>query len=247
MLILKDLTIKRDKKIILQDINLTVADGDLLAVIGPSGIGKTTLISAICKLIPYQGEIMWNNHLLDLKKQTVGWVAQDYGLLPWLNVRKNISLGLKIKSNGQLSEDQERSVTVIEESLEIADLEQSFPNQLSGGQKQRVALAKALILRPDLLLLDEPFSALDTVVKQRAQNLLLSQLNQTEITTLMITHNLEEALIFSDNLYILNAHSGEFRENPLKDIPKEERRSLPEFYKIQADLQKELIDKWSEK
>lgn len=247
MLTLKDLTIERGNKVILKNINLKLADGNLLAVIGPSGIGKTTLISAICELIPYQGQILWNNQPFNLKKQSIGWVAQDYGLLPWLNVRRNISLGIKIKNNGKLSEEQENKVTKIEKDLEIEDLEKSFPNQLSGGQKQRVALAKALSLKPDLLLLDEPFSALDTVVKERAQNLLLNQLKKTSITTLMITHNLEEALIFSDSLYILSAHSGELRANPLNNVPKEKRESLPEFFEIQADLQKELIDKWSEK
>lgn len=244
MLTLNNLSIKRNNKLILKNINLTIPNAATTAIIGPSGIGKTTLISAICQLISYSGDILWDGHKLNLKKQTIAWVPQDFGLLPWFDVHKNISLGIKIRNNDKLNANQAELVEQTENKLGISDIKHKFPNELSGGQKQRVALAKAFCLKPEILLLDEPFSALDTVVKQTAENLLLEQLATFQITTLMITHSLEEALIFGDQLFVLSNKTGQLRENPLKSVNPKDRRDNPEFSKILADIQKEVIDLW---
>lgn len=247
MLKLRNVSIKRDGKLILQDINLAIPKNSLTAVIGPSGIGKTTLISAICQLIPCNGEILWNDQPLNLKKQTIAWVPQDFGLLPWFDIEKNISLAIKIRNKDKLNSQQKKTVEKFEKQLGIYELKHKFPNELSGGQKQRVALAKALCLNPDILLLDEPFSALDTVVKQTAENLLLQQLSMAPKTTLMITHSLQEALIFSDQLFILSNKSGQLRQNPLNKIAPSKRRDSPHFLSVLAGLRKEVIELWREK
>lgn len=246
MLKIKNLTIKRQGQIILKDLNFEVSDHTITAIIGPSGIGKSTLISAICGLIKFQGKILWNNEEFDHKRQIIGWVPQDYGLLPWLTVKQNISLALSIKNHHKLSPMQVDKIDKISRSLSIESLYMKYPNQLSGGQKQRVALAKALSTTPDLLLLDEPFSALDTLVKLQAQRLLLKQLEINPVTTLIVTHNLSEALIFSDQLLVLSNKTSTILANPLVNISPNERQDSKEYVSVLAKLQKKVISLWQE-
>lgn len=244
MLELKNLEVYRDQQTIIKHINLTVPDNSVTAVIGPSGTGKTTLISAICQLIPYKGQILWNGNRLSTKTTIISWVPQDFGLLEWLKVKDNVSLGLRVLKNKRLTSKETERIKDICSELEIDSLMDKYPNQLSGGQKQRVALAKALSISPDILLLDEPFSALDTVVKQTAQEMLLQQLMQNPITTLMVTHNLGEALIFSDQVLMLNQGYGEIISNPLAKIPKIERSKCQEYVAELTKLQSEVVAKW---
>lgn len=246
MLKVENLTIKRQRQIILKDINFKVNAQTVTAIIGPSGIGKTTLISAICGLIKYQGNILWNDEKISHKKQMISWVPQDFGLLPWLTVKQNISLAITIKNHHKISSMQSDKLNRIAQSLSITSLYSKYPNQLSGGQKQRVALAKAFSVTPDLLLLDEPFSALDTVVKNQAQRLLLKQLKDNPVTTLIITHNLSEALIFSDQLLILSNKTGIMMTNPLNNIPADKRQDSSEYISVLTKLQKRVIALWQE-
>lgn len=217
---LEHLTIGYAKRQVITDLSLTIPEQTILAILGPSGSGKTTLLNAIAGLLPHSGEISLNGEPVTPKQATLALVPQDYGLLPWKRVRQNIELGAKLK--GQKLDT--KKVQQLCATLELTDVLARYPSQLSGGQKQRVALARAFALTPDLLLLDEAFSALDTVIKRRAQQLFLAQWQQSPVTTLMVTHDLKEALQLSDQILILTKDQPRLIENPLQ-----EERDRPEI------------------
>ena len=203
---LEHLTIGYAKRQVITDLSLTIPEQTILAILGPSGSGKTTLLNAIAGLLPHSGEIYLNARPVTPN--------QDYGLLPWKRVIQNIELGAKLK--GQKLDN--KKIQQLCETLELTDVLMRYPSQLSGGQKQRVALARAFALTPELLLLDEAFSALDTVIKRRAQQLFLAQWQQSPVTTLMVTHDLKEALQLSDQILILTKDQPRLIKNPLQAI-----------------------------
>ncbi|MCI5941129.1 MAG: ATP-binding cassette domain-containing protein [Ligilactobacillus animalis] len=211
---LEHLTIGYAKRQVITDLSLTIPEQTILAILGPSGSGKTTLLNAIAGLLPHSGEISLNGEPVTPKQATLALVPQDYGLLPWKRVRQNIELGAKLK--GQKLDA--KKVQQLCATLELTDVLTRYPSQLSGGQKQRVALARAFALTPDLLLLDEAFSALDTVIKRRAQQLFLAQWQQSPVTTLMVTHDLKEALQLSDQILILTKAQPRLIKNPLQEV-----------------------------
>lgn len=244
MFIVKDLNVSYGRNQVLHDINFTLNQNDILAVIGPSGSGKTTLVNAITTMIPSDGTVQIDGEKLDLKKHTVAEVPQNYGLLPWETVRQNIMLASKIRNHSRVTEEQ---VTVIESllsSLEIKDIENKYPKEISGGQAQRVALARAFSLAPDLLILDEAFSALDTVVKATAQEIFTTQWQQHQVSTILITHNLEEAINLSTKIFVMTDGSGYLKENKMQDLSYDERIKSPDYYDYLAELQEEVNQKW---
>lgn len=244
MLKIEDLTVKFDEKIVIDKLNITFPDNSLTAVIGPSGIGKSTFLAAICQQINYEGKILFNKELLSLKNETIALVPQDYGLFPWMTVQKNILLGLKIRNKNKLSSKNIDHLHEVIESLKITDLLNQYPSELSGGQKQRVAIAKAFAMKPDLILLDEAFSALDTVVKNKAHKLMLMELKKQPTTTIMVTHDLSEALTFSDQILILSKSGFEISSNPLKGIAPLNRESNGEFFKILTKFKNRIEKSW---
>ncbi|MEJ1303702.1 ATP-binding cassette domain-containing protein [Lactiplantibacillus plantarum] len=241
----KGLNVFYDTNHILKDINFSIEKDDILAVIGPSGAGKTTLIKAITNLIPFTGEISMDEQNIDLSKITISLVPQDYGLLPWKTVEQNIYLANKIRQHKRISSTQKDNIHLIMKSLDIEKIAKKFPKFISGGQEQRVALARALSLSPDLLVLDEAFSALDPVVKDTAKRLFLKQWKYKPTLTLMVTHDLNEALSLSTKIYILSSYgTGKLITNPL------ERRLAPDYsddsnyYDCLSSLQKEVNELW---
>lgn len=244
MLEIKNLTVNFDKKTVLNKVNVVFPTDSFTAVVGPSGIGKSTFLSAICQQINYHGKILFNKNQLSLKKETIALVPQDYGLLPWMTVRKNIELGLKIRNKNQLSAQDLEHLNEVIKNLEIKDLLLQYPDELSGGQKQRVAIAKAFAMNPDLILLDEAFSALDTVVKSRAHKLMLMELKKQPITTIMVTHDLSEALTFSDQILVLSKSGYELTPNPLKEIAPLEREESSEFFKVLTKFKNRIEKSW---
>lgn len=244
MLEIKNLCVSYADKKVLNHLNFKIEKNSLTAVIGPSGTGKTTLISAICQQVKYEGQILWNKRPLTLNKETIALVPQDFGLLPWLTTEKNISLGIKIRMGKKISTETNQKIEKICHDLKIDNLLSQYPSQLSGGQKQRVALARAFSMSPDLLLLDEPFSALDMVVKSDAETLMLKELKEYPTTTLFVTHDLSEALLLSDQLLFLSKEKTELRDNPLKELSFKERQDSQQFLKILGQLQKEIKNQW---
>jgi NitT/TauT family transport system ATP-binding protein len=172
------------------DFNLEVEKGSIYCLVGPSGCGKSTLLKAVCGIVhPDNGEILLEGKKIDPARHSLGYIPQQYGLLDWLTVKSNLFLGRKIRKLPAFHESEK-----IIAQLEIEHLLNRYPKELSGGQQQRVALARAWMLRPELMLMDEPFSSLDSFTAERSREIFLQLWKAQKTTTLFVTHNLREAV-----------------------------------------------------
>lgn len=194
----------------LKEVSLAIQEGELLALLGPSGSGKTTLLKIIAGLEnPTQGLIFLddiNVTKLSPMDRNIGFVFQHYALFKHMNVFENIAFGQRVKKKATRLNEEEISAKVNEliELVQIDNLQKRYPHELSGGQRQRVALARALAVEPKILLLDEPFSALDTKLKLELRRWLRKLQKKTNITIILVTHDQEEALDVADRVVILN-------------------------------------------
>ena len=195
----------------LADINLTLDSGELLVVLGPSGCGKTTLLNLIAGFVPYQhGSITLEGQRVEGPGAERGVVFQHEGLLPWRNVQDNVALGLQLAGEDKAVRRETAARMLKKVGLEGA--EKRFIWQLSGGQRQRVGIARALAANPQLLLLDEPFGALDAFTREQMQTLLLSLWHETGKQVLLITHDIEEAVFMATELVLLSPGPGRVLE-----------------------------------
>lgn len=207
-----------NKNYVLDNINLNVEQGEILTLLGPSGCGKSTLLRAIAGFHSVdEGTISIDGKIInDLEpgKRNVGMVFQAYSLFPNMNVEQNIAFGLKIKKmNSNLIQSK------VSEMIELVGLkgrEKYYPNDLSGGQKQRVALARAIVTEPQVLLLDEPLSAIDAQLRKNLQKSIKQIQRALNITTIFVTHDQGEAMIMSDHITILNKGKIEQIDNPVE-------------------------------
>ncbi|EPI3515898.1 taurine ABC transporter ATP-binding subunit [Klebsiella pneumoniae] len=191
----------------LADINLTLESGELLVVLGPSCCGKTTLLNLIAGFVPYQhGSITLEGQRVTGPGAERGVVFQNEGLLPWRNVQDNVALGLQLAGVDKAQRRQAAAQMLKKVGLEGA--EKRFIWQLSGGQRQRVGIARALAANPQLLLLDEPFGALDAFTREQMQTLLLKLWHETGKQVLLITHDIEEAIFMATELVLLSPGPG---------------------------------------
>ena len=195
----------------LADINLTLDSGELLVVLGPSGCGKTTLLNLIAGFVPYQhGSITLEGQRVEGPGAERGVVFQHEGLLPWRNVQDNVALGLQLAGVDKAARRETAARMLKKVGLEGA--EKRFIWQLSGGQRQRVCIARALAANPQLLLLDEPFGALDAFTREQMQTLLLNLWHETGKQVLLITHDIEEAVFMATELVLLSPGPGRVLE-----------------------------------
>ncbi len=220
-----------------------VAQGEAWAVIGPSGCGKTTLLYLLAGLLtPGAGALRIAAHPVQRPRPETGLILQDHGLLPWATVHKNARLGLMIrKFYGPDGRHAPRGVRLGKAEMDarvsywlrrlgIAGLEEKYPAQLSGGQRQRVAIARTLAMQPDLLLMDEPFSALDVPAREDLQSLMLTLRHETALTSLIVTHNIEEAVYLGAHILVLRRppnHHPQLIHNP--DAGAVDYRNTPSF------------------
>jgi iron(III) transport system ATP-binding protein len=195
---------KYDEKVILDDISLAIRDGEIVSILGPSGGGKTTLLNCILGITPLTGgKIICDGKdvsTVPMKKRGFNIVFQDYALFPNLTAYENIVYGLRNYPDISTKEEVKNLVIL----LDLQDHLNQYPDQLSGGQKQRVALARTLVMKPKILLLDEPLSALDGVIKESIKAKIRQIADQYHLTTIIVTHDPEEALTMSDKVLILN-------------------------------------------
>ena len=195
----------------LEDINLTLDSGELLVVLGPSGCGKTTLLNLIAGFVPYQqGSITLGGKRVEGPGAERGVVFQNEGLLPWRNVQDNIALGLQL--SGMAKAERLEIAREMLKKVGLEGAEKRFIWQLSGGQRQRVGIARALAANPQLLLLDEPFGALDAFTREQMQTLLLKLWNDTGKQVMLITHDIEEAVFLATELVLLSPGPGRVME-----------------------------------
>jgi len=227
MLSIENLGVKYGKTEALEDFSLSIKKGEIYSLIGPSGCGKSTLLKVLCGIITeYDGRIALDKKTFTPKDTSIGYVPQHYGLLEWKTVKENIYLPFRLNPNKTVKETE---VNEIIHSLEIEDLMDRYPSQLSGGQKQRVALARAFISHPDILLMDEPFSSLDTFTSEASQRLFLRLWEKYKVTTLFITHNIHEAVSIGEHIIIMSKAPGKIIheiENPLFNISEYQEEKL---------------------
>ena len=221
---------------------------EFVSIIGPSGCGKSTLARILAGLENYTGgEVLLDGKPVNGPGRDRGMVFQGYTLFPWLTVKKNIMFGLEM--NNASREEASREVDVWLELVGLTKFANAYPHEISGGMKQRVAIARALVNQPRILLMDEPFGALDAQTRARMQAYLLEVWRNIDITIVFITHDLDEAVFLSDRILVLKAHPGEVQE--LIEVPVPRPRSAmqfssPEFIATKARLE-QLIHPVEEK
>jgi NitT/TauT family transport system ATP-binding protein len=193
-----DLALGYGEEPVLEGVSLEVPGGKFVTLVGPSGSGKTSILRAITGLLtPHSGRVD-----LEDSQQSVGFLFQDDALLPWRTVRENVALGLRIRKVSKTTALTEADGWL--NRLGLDGFGRRFPHELSGGQRKRVAIAQVLALKPRLLLMDEPFAALDAIVRTRITQELLNWVEREHLSVLLVTHDLEEALTVSDTVYLLS-------------------------------------------
>lgn len=211
-------------KTILRDFSLQAGAGELISLLGPSGVGKSSLLRVLAGLNrPQTGEVTLFGEALNRPHPRVGLVFQSAALLPWLNVRDNVAFGLDFNKQPEIdrAELEQRVQTALEE-VGLAHAAAKFPAELSGGMAQRAALARALARRPQVLLLDEPFSALDAVIRMQMQDMLRQIVSHHQTAAVMVTHDIDEALLVSDRIILIGRMPGRIlgEWQPQADFPR---------------------------
>lgn len=241
MLELKNVKKSYDGTVVLKNISLDIGEGEIVSILGPSGCGKTTLLNLILGIVDADGgRIIFNGEdLTDVPMEKRGFniVFQDYALFPNLNVYQNITYGLRNKP--EISSKEE-----VEEMIRLLGLEEHLTKrigQLSGGQKQRVALARTMVMKPKILLLDEPLSALDGVIKESIKDRIRTIAKEYNLTTIIVTHDPEEALTLSDRVMIIN--DGEIAQfgRPEEIIERPENNFVKKFILNQLEIKRNNI------
>jgi len=207
-----------------RDIDLQVGEGEFVCLVGPSGCGKTTLLSLIAGLErPTAGKVLIEGQVVSGTSRRVGYMLQQDYLFNWRTIEENIFLGLDIQ--GIRSKETEEYALHLLEEMEMGDVRKSYPGQLSGGMRQRVALVRTLACQPDILLLDEPFSALDYQTKLKLEDLLIETLRRHRKTAILVTHDLSEAIAMGDRVYVLARNPGRISSEIV--VPDSIREALP--------------------
>ena len=226
---------------VLKDISLQVEDGEIVSILGPSGCGKTTLLNMILGIVDAdQGAIRYNGEDLTrtpMEKRGFNIVFQDYALFPNLNVQQNITYGLRNKPGISTQEE-------VDELIDLLGLREHLNkriDQLSGGQKQRVALARTLVMKPRILLLDEPLSALDGVIKESIKDRIKTIAREYHLTTIIVTHDPEEALTLSDRVLIIDQGTISQYAKPEEIVHRPENDFVKKFILSQLEIKRNNI------
>lgn len=229
---------------VVDDVSYDINDGDFIAVIGPSGCGKTTMMSMLAGFQkPTSGKVLFDGSPVTGPGPERGVIFQEYGVFPWLTVKDNIAFGLKLKANHVPVAERDQICEHYLALMGLSDFANSYPKHLSGGMRQRLAIARAYAVRPQFLLMDEPFGALDAQTRANMQNLLLKVLATEGKTVMLITHSVEEAIYLASRIVVVTARPARIKE--IIDVPfayprDESLQERPEFGELRSYI-RELV------
>jgi NitT/TauT family transport system ATP-binding protein len=228
----------------LQDINLAVEPFESLCILGPSGCGKTTLLRIIdCLIARDRGEILIDGAAVTQPRPDVAMVFQHFGLFPWKRLDENIAYGLELRGGSKAS--IETTVARYLDLMGLKDFAKSYPHQLSGGMQQRAGLARALAINPSLMLMDEPFGALDAQTREMMQEELLRILASEKKAMIFVTHSIDEAILLGDRIVMMSRRPGRIREIIPVDIPRPRKiisvRAHPRYIELRNALWEMLM------
>jgi NitT/TauT family transport system ATP-binding protein len=222
----------------LKDINLAVDETEFVVIVGPSGCGKSTLLNIIGGLeTASAGTVELDGRIVKEPGADRGMVFQGYSLFPWLTVRKNVEFGLKMK--GVSAKQREQTSREYLKLVGLEEFENALPRQLSGGMRQRAAIARTLANKPDVLLMDEPFGALDAQTRVVMQEFLASVARETKMTVIFVTHDIDEAILLADRIYVMSRRPGTIRDMIDVKMPQDRTRNIlvaPEFLEIKKRI-----------
>jgi NitT/TauT family transport system ATP-binding protein len=228
---------------VFRDVDLDVGDREIVAIVGPSGCGKTTLLRCIDGLLPFDaGEIRINESRVDGPIPGVAMVFQHFGLFPWKTVYDNVAYGLRMA--GASKPEIEKRVPGFINLVGLAGFEHAYPYQMSGGMQQRCGLARALAIEPNVLLMDEPFAAVDAQTREILQFELLRIWEQRPTTMLFVTHSIEEAVLMGDRVVVLKGRPSKVAEDIAVDLPRPRSRAtlgLPRFAELRERVWSTLM------
>ena len=219
----------------LKNIDLHIPDGQFVCLLGPSGCGKSTLLNAIAGFaLPSSGSITADGKLVTGPGPERGMVFQEYALFPWMTVEKNIAFGLEIKGMAQAAIDSK--VDQLLKMLSLSDFKNRFPKDLSGGMRQRVAIARVLALDSPIMLMDEPFGALDALTRRNLQDELLRLWAELKKTIIFVTHSIEEAIYLADRIVVMTYRPGTVKRDIIVELPRLRDPSSNEFNALKREL-----------
>jgi NitT/TauT family transport system ATP-binding protein len=224
--------------VVLDDVNLTLREGEIVALLGRSGSGKSTLLRIVSGLLkPTSGDVSWRGSAVTGPTDGVAMVFQSFALFPWLTVEENVELGLEARGVAR-SERENRAEAAID-MIGLGGFENAYPKELSGGMRQRVGLARALVVHPDLLLMDEPFSALDVLTAETLRTDLIDLWVDGKLpvkSVLMVTHNIEEAVLMCDRILVFSSNPGRVASELKVPFPHPRNRLDPAFRQMVDDI-----------
>ena len=228
----------------LEDVSFQIEEGEFISILGPSGCGKTTVLSILAGLMPpTEGSVMIDGQSPTLQLSSIGYMLQQDYLFPWKTIEENILLGLKLMK--RLTPEAKASALKLLKEIGLAGVENQFPRQLSGGMRQRAALVRTLAVNPKILLLDEPFSALDFQTKLKLEDLVFETLKNVKKTAVLVTHDIGEAISMSDRILLFAAKPGRLHKifrvpDELRSIKPFQVRSKPSYSVLFNEIWKEL-------
>lgn len=221
--------------IALKDINLTIQPGEFVCLLGPSGCGKSTLLNAVAGFQPpTAGEIIIDQTTILAPGPDRGMVFQEYALFPWMTVAQNIAFGLEIQKKDKA--EIELTIRQLLDMLNLGDFRDRFPKDLSGGMRQRVAIARVLALDSPIMLMDEPFGALDALTRRNLQDELLRIWEKLGKTILFVTHSIEESIYLADRIVVMTYRPGTVKRDQLVDMPRPRDPSSAAFNDLKREL-----------
>jgi NitT/TauT family transport system ATP-binding protein len=233
---------------VVEDVSYDIREGEFVAVIGPSGCGKTTMMNMLAGFVtPTSGSVLLDGKPITGPGPERGVIFQEYGVFPWLTVERNIAFGLRLRANRKPEAEIRAICERYMKLMGLADFADAFPKTLSGGMRQRLAIARAYAVRPEFLLMDEPFGALDAQTRANMQNLLLEVLATERKTVMLITHSVEEALYLASKIVMVTARPARVRE--ILEVPfsyprDESLHERPEFGELRSHIRQGVMTEY---